>query len=161
MGCCDAALNTVLLVDDLRFNRIVLRKMLYKLGFDVLEAENGVEALELFYAQRSSLCCIFLDLQMPVMDGWETAQRLREFEEAEDMQRTPIVACSAVKYHELRHDGISAAHAALQSGVDELMVKPPSLERLTQTLSKYIPRLPVAIRGHEAVLTAGPVVAAQ
>ncbi|KAG1669148.1 hypothetical protein FOA52_002659 [Chlamydomonas sp. UWO 241] len=76
--------RTVLVVDDLLFNRRIISSMLRKLGFDVLEASNGEQACELYQMQEEqkahSICAVILDLNMPLLDGWQTASRLRELE---------------------------------------------------------------------------------
>jgi len=67
--------GTVLLVDDEEAVRTVGRRMLERLGYDVLVAEDGVVAVEQFRAHRGRISCVLLDLSMPRMDG---AQALRE-----------------------------------------------------------------------------------
>eukprot|EP00775_Hariotina_reticulata_P012063 gene12063-biopygen13965 len=69
--------DLVIQVDDMRVNRLVLGRMLRLLGFEVIEAENGKAALQQFLSHQESLSCVVLDLQMPVLDGWETAKQLR------------------------------------------------------------------------------------
>lgn len=53
-----------------------------KLGFAVLEANNGLEACDLYDSERGTIVCVFLDLNMPILDGWQTAQRLRQMEDS-------------------------------------------------------------------------------
>jgi len=69
--------GTVLLVDDDESVRKVGRRMLEALGFSVLLADDGREAIEVFRARRSEISCVILDLTMPVMDGGEAFQELR------------------------------------------------------------------------------------
>jgi two-component system cell cycle sensor histidine kinase/response regulator CckA len=70
--------ETVLLVDDQDMVRDLGQAMLERLGFDVLTARSGREAVEVFRAQSGALCCVILDLTMPGMDGWQTLRALRE-----------------------------------------------------------------------------------
>ncbi|KAG1669141.1 hypothetical protein FOA52_002652 [Chlamydomonas sp. UWO 241] len=76
--------RTVLVVDDLPFNRRIISSMLRKLGFDVLEASNGEQACEVYQRQEEQkshiICAVILDLNMPLLNGWQTASRLRELE---------------------------------------------------------------------------------
>jgi nitrogen-specific signal transduction histidine kinase len=69
--------GTVLLVDDDASVRKVGRRMLEALGFGVLLASDGREALEIFRARQSDVACVILDLTMPVMDGGDTFRELR------------------------------------------------------------------------------------
>lgn len=69
---------TVLLVEDEEMIRKMVSNMLFRLGFTVLEAEDGVEALEIFSRHRDEICIVLCDLTMPRMNGWETLQALRK-----------------------------------------------------------------------------------
>lgn len=69
----------LLLVDDEESLRSTLGAMLRGLGYEVLEASDGAEALEVFQRHRASLCGMVLDLTMPRMDGRETLRQLRTF----------------------------------------------------------------------------------
>jgi len=69
--------GTVLVIEDEEQLRSMVKEMLKHLGFTVLEAGNGIEAVEVFRQHRSQICCIVCDLTMPRMDGWETLAALR------------------------------------------------------------------------------------
>lgn len=73
----EAALATVLLVDDEEVVRVVGARMLRRAGFSVLTAEDGHQALDLFRAHIDDIDCVLLDLTMPHMDGEETFAELR------------------------------------------------------------------------------------
>lgn len=109
-------------VDDMRLNRLVLGRMLTKLGFEVVEADNGLAAIEQFIFHQPALSCVLLDLQMPVLDGWETAKRLRGLEAVSAWARVPIVACTALSPQENWHSHDTVAGSALSSGCDDLLV---------------------------------------
>ena len=70
--------GTVLLADDEPMIQRVAKLMLQRLGFSVLVASDGKEALELYQAHRKEIVCVLLDLTMPRMDGGECFQRLRK-----------------------------------------------------------------------------------
>ncbi|MBN2369893.1 MAG: response regulator [Vicinamibacteria bacterium] len=72
--------GTALLVEDDEIVRNVAAAMLVHLGFTVLEARDGVEALELFSQRRNEIRCVLCDLTMPRMDGWQTMAALRKLE---------------------------------------------------------------------------------
>lgn len=70
--------GTVLLADDEEPVRDVAELMLDRLGFTVLAAKDGAEAVELFRQHQNEICCVVCDLTMPLMDGWETLNALRQ-----------------------------------------------------------------------------------
>lgn len=70
--------GVVLLVDDEAMLRAVGSRMLSRLGFDVLTAEDGIEALEVFDEHSDRITCVICDLTMPRMNGWDTLAALRE-----------------------------------------------------------------------------------
>ncbi len=77
-----------LLVEDNQTNQIVAGKTLEKIGFDVVIAQNGIEAVEMMRGGGYDI--VFMDIQMPVMDGFEATKNIRTFD-----QETPIIALSA------------------------------------------------------------------
>lgn len=106
----------------MRLNRIVLRRMLQKLGFEVVEADNGLAAIEQFLCHRAALSCVLLDLQMPQLDGWETAKQLRMLEAGSCWGRVPIVGCTALGLQENWHGYNTVTDSALSCGFDGLLV---------------------------------------
>ena len=103
--------KTVLVVDDQEINRDFLEAILEE-QYAILFAENGQEALEVMTAHREELSVIMLDLMMPVMNGFEVLQRVREDEE---LQKIPIIVLTAEREAELR---------ALQAGAADFITKP-------------------------------------
>lgn len=82
---------TVLIVDDVDANVLLLKLLLTKAGYKTLTAYNGKDALEII--KKSSPDLVLLDIMMPVMDGHEVAAQLREMPERRDM---PIIFLSAL-----------------------------------------------------------------
>ncbi|KPA13944.1 multi-sensor hybrid histidine kinase [Candidatus Magnetomorum sp. HK-1] len=82
--------QNILIVDDIKENRMMLQSLLAPLGFDIQQANDGFEALE----KVTALCpdLILIDLLMPKMDGFEVVQKMRAIPEIE---KTPIIAISA------------------------------------------------------------------
>ncbi len=70
--------GAVLLIEDEDPVRNMAKQMLTRLGYTVLEAKDGVEALEIFQQHQDEICCVLSDLTMPRMDGWETLIALRK-----------------------------------------------------------------------------------
>lgn len=117
----------LLVVDDVETNRHLLRDMLAPLGFAVIEAASGQEALALARAARPAL--ILMDLMMPEMDGFETTRRLREDETLRDI---PIIAVSADAFEQARERSLTA-------GCQEYLVKPVSEAQLCECLRQFLP----------------------
>ena len=70
--------GTVLLVEDEEMVRSMAATMLTRLGYTVLEAKDGVEAVEVFRQHQDEIRCVLSDLTMPRMDGWDTLAALRK-----------------------------------------------------------------------------------
>lgn len=105
----------VLVADDTAANRTLVRAYLSRLGFEVLLAENGEQALETFARERPDI--ILMDVMMPIMDGLEATRRLR----AGDGASVPIVMLSA-----LGSEGDVVG--GLDAGADDYLVKPLSYQ---------------------------------
>lgn len=115
----------VLVVDVDEFNRLVLRRYLPSPPLKVALAVNGRAALQ--YVKRHWPDFVFLDLEMPVMDGYETARKLREVEKAEGKKLCTIVAVSS-------NDDEAIVKRALAAGCDRYLVKPAPREVIWQLL---------------------------
>ena len=102
----------VLVVDDNEDNREILVFRLQQLGFEVLVASNGKEAIET--ASQAKPDIILMDLRMPVMDGWEATRALRQTEWGKNL---PVVAVTA---HAMEED----RRRALTAGCNEFIPKP-------------------------------------
>jgi len=68
----------VLLVEDEEMLRIVAARMIARLGYTVLKASDGLEAVDVFQKRQNQIRCVLCDLTMPRMDGWETLTALRK-----------------------------------------------------------------------------------
>jgi len=118
----------VLLVEDNQVNQEVGKGMLESLGCRVEVVENGLLAFEA--VQRTSYDLVFMDCQMPVMDGLEATRRIREWQE-ESAARVPIVALTA---YAMKGDRI----ACLESGADDYLSKPFSRDQLSRVIGKHL-----------------------
>lgn len=118
-----------LLVEDNPVNSLVASKMLSKLGCRVDMVSNGAEALEA--VQRQSYDIVFMDCQMPVMDGYAATREIRSREgRSPRSPRSLIVAMTA---HAMRGD----RDKCLRSGMDDYLSKPINLNDLRKTLEKW------------------------
>lgn len=118
----------ILVVEDTLVNQKVTEAMLCQLGVEVDIAENGKRAIECWQNQRYDL--IFMDCQMPVLDGYQASQRLREMEN-DVAYRTPIVALTANVTSEDRA-------ACFASGMDDYVPKPVRKNDLKVALLKHL-----------------------
>ena len=99
------------------------------MGFDVHVAENGATALEMLNQERYDL--IFMDCQMPVLDGYQATRRIRETEQREASTRIPIVAMTA---HAMAGD----RDQCLRAGMDDYVSKPFKTEELKSILERWL-----------------------
>jgi CheY-like chemotaxis protein len=106
----------MLIVDDIRDNRLFLVKLLSPFGFDLREAENGQEAIDIWKSWNPHL--IWLDIRMPVLDGYEVIKRIRQGRaRVSDLPEAKIIAVTASSFDEDRT-------AILSAGCDDFVKKP-------------------------------------
>ncbi|MCL5043280.1 MAG: response regulator [Gammaproteobacteria bacterium] len=123
----------ILCVDDNAANLKLVTTFLDELGAQVLAADGGEEALQL--SRDAPLDMIFMDVQMPGMDGPQTTAELRLREEQAGLDPVPIVALTA---HALAHE----RRQLLRCGMNDYLSKPTSPEQLLQCVQKWTGQLP-------------------
>ncbi|WP_338166453.1 response regulator [Vibrio sp. 10N] len=121
---------TVLLVEDNLVNQKVASLHLEKAGYHYDIAENGAEAVELFQ-RKGSYDVILMDCMMPIKDGFEATQEIRDFERQQGMAPTPIIALTA----SVVDDDIQKCFDA---GMDAYVPKPVRREKLLHEMSNYL-----------------------
>ncbi len=119
---------TVLIVEDNVINQRVAKRMVEKMGFKTEIANNGQEALDML--QEKSYDLILLDVQMPVLDGLRTAQKIRIMEMNSE-QHIPIIAMTA---HAQKED----RDRCLEAGMDDYISKPINMQILEEKLRLYL-----------------------
>ncbi|TVR09777.1 MAG: PAS domain S-box protein [Phormidium sp. GEM2.Bin31] len=125
----------ILIVDDIEESRLLLRSLLRNVGFHIQEARQGEEALNLWETWQPQL--ILMDLQMPVLDGYEATRQLRQREATDRSgtsyppRRTPIIALTANLFAQEQQ-------AATFAGCDRLIAKPFSEQELLKTIGTYL-----------------------
>jgi len=119
----------ILIVEDNDINRQVLTSMLQRYGCEVSAAENGKIAFELATAGRYDL--ILMDCQMPVRDGFETTQSIRQWEQHEAQPHTPIIACTA-------YSMTGDREKCLAAGMDDYIPKPIRQDELDRILMRWL-----------------------
>jgi PAS domain S-box-containing protein len=122
---------SILVAEDNEINALLMRSLLGRLGHRVVITTNGEEALESWQAAKSAgtpYDLVLMDIQMPRLDGIETARRLRGMEASEPGRRTPILALTANTLVEDRY-------ACFEAGMDGFLIKPLDREKLAEALA--------------------------
>lgn len=133
----DQPIYRILLVEDQPENRILMVRMLNRAGFEVQQAVNGQEAVDLWQSWHPHL--ILMDMQMPVMDGYEATRRIRTLESQITQTdeavpppgRTCIIAVTASVFEEHRLQMIGA-------GCDDFICKPFTVDQLMSALAHHL-----------------------
>jgi CheY-like chemotaxis protein len=136
----------LLLAEDVEINREIVLALLEPTELAIDCAENGAEALDKFSKDPESYDMIFMDVQMPEMDGYEATRRIRAFESglgsgaegapgasARSARHVPIVAMTANVF---RQD----IEQCLAAGMDDHVSKPLNFDEVLVKLRKYLPR---------------------
>ncbi len=119
-------MTKILYVEDNEDNVYMLKMRLERKGYTVFIAENGQHALDIVASVEPSL--ILMDLNLPVLDGWEATRRLKG---APETSSIPIIALSA---HAMSGD----REKAMAAGCDEYDTKPVELQRLLDKMQQLL-----------------------
>ena len=120
------AAKRILVADDLAMNRELMREMLESSGYVVVEARDGSEAIREAYGGRPDL--ILLDLDMPVLNGYAVARRLRQ---DKDFLEIPIIAITGLSSREDRE-------RAYDAGFNSFLRKPFNLSNLRDEIECFL-----------------------
>jgi two-component system, cell cycle response regulator DivK len=115
----------VLVADDDADNRIIMSDILTAQGHSVIIAVNGLEAVDLSAKDRPDI--IFLDLSMPLMDGWQAAAKLRA---TPGTANIPIIAFTA---HAMAWD----EKKAIEAGCNDYLTKPCTPDKILEIIKKW------------------------
>ncbi|CAN2050586.1 two-component system, sensor histidine kinase [Candidatus Magnetomoraceae bacterium gMMP-1] len=116
----------ILVVEDMADSRILLCKLLESVGFDIKEAINGQQALEVFETWHPHL--IWMDMRMPVMNGYEAARIIKTTPKG---KKTPLIALTASSFDQDRQEILAA-------GCDDFIRKPFQEAEIFETLDKHL-----------------------
>lgn len=128
----------ILIIEDTPDSRVLLSKLLKPIGFDIKEASNGIEGLEIWQKWQPHL--IFMDMRMPKMDGYEATKQIREKEAkktgtkakfSQRINKTVIIALTASAFEEQRQ-------MILSVGCNDLICKPFSVKLLLEKISQHL-----------------------
>ncbi len=124
-------MRKILIVDDILVNRLLLKEVMKNLEITCVEAQNGKEAIDIIANERIDL--VFMDIEMPVMNGLETTRYVRE-KLPSPKKYIPIVALTA-------HNPASFFDDYRDVGFDYIMTKPYSIEKIKQAIERVLPNL--------------------
>lgn len=117
--------KTVLIVEDYPDTRLMMKYLLQRFGYDVVEAADGQEAVD--KVQQAQPDLILMDISLPVMDGLTATQIIRKFD---GFSKIPIIAVTAY--------GKSYYRQAIEAGCDDLINKPLDFDNLEPILEQYL-----------------------
>jgi len=130
----------ILLVEDNEINRLVGRTILEKLKATIVEAENGLIALDIL--QSRSIDCVLMDIQMPVMDGLESTQHIRNKLKLD----TPIIALSANALN-------TEIDKCMEIGMNDYIVKPFDENQLVESIHRHIHKMENQHKNRDLIAT--------
>jgi two-component system cell cycle response regulator DivK len=122
--------KNILYIEDNPDNMLLVKRVLTSRGYCLLEAKDGMEGLSVAESQKVDL--ILLDINLPDLDGYEVARRLRSFAGKPELAYVPIIAITA---NALKGD----AEKALDAGCDVYMSKPINIRELWARVEGLLP----------------------
>ena len=117
----------LMLVDDSSTNRLVIGSQLQRLGYDVVIAGGGAEAIDLFTDHPDGWSCLLMDLQMPELDGYQTTEQLIQIADRRDVAMPPVVALTAHVTEDHRRQ-------CQRAGMAGFVTKPVDTRRLAEEI---------------------------
>lgn len=116
--------KTILIVDDAVFMRMKLKKIIQAYGFQVIEANDGLQALEIFKEHKPDL--VLMDISMPEMDGLTSLRHMMDYD-----HNIPVIMCSAIGQE-------SKILEAGRLGAKDFIVKPFKDKEIEEVLTCYL-----------------------
>ena len=117
--------KTILIVEDFKDTRILMKFLLEQLGYEVFEAEDGFKAVEM--VKRLIPDLILMDMALPLINGLSATKIIRQFKETSEI---PIIAFTA--------SGQYLYQQAIEAGCNELISKPLDVDKLQPVLDQYL-----------------------
>lgn len=123
-------MRKILIVDDIFTNRMLLREIIKKINAQSIEAQNGKEAISIL--RREQIDVVFMDIEMPVMNGLETTQYIRKHL-PKPKCNVPVVAITA-------HDPTEFMQNYHDIGFTQFMSKPYSIDKIERVIANIEPQ---------------------
>ena len=120
----------VLLAEDNEVNQLVIRHMLDPNAYELVVADNGREAVDLYQDDPNQFDVVLMDVSMPEMDGYEATRAIRALEQEKALSSTPIICLTA-------HVMASDIEAADEAGMDDYLAKPVNKDKLDRMLLRW------------------------
>ena len=132
--------SKLLVVEDNMVNQLVISSMLESRDYEFEMADNGVLGVEAYIAQQPTM--ILMDISMPEMNGMEATQKIRAYEESQQLPRCPIVALTA---NAMKGD----RERCLEVGMDDFLSKPVVMEELFACIDQWVELQAAPRRGND------------
>ncbi|KYQ90728.1 response regulator receiver domain-containing protein [Tieghemostelium lacteum] len=124
-----SSIANIFVVDDDPINRKIVSKILAKLGFrNIYVAQNGLEMLNTVKKNNIKVSLIITDVQMPIMNGVESTQKIRLVEKFLNLKRIPIIGLSSID-----------RNSCLSAGMDDHIPKPLVVSKFVSILASFLP----------------------
>jgi len=121
----------ILLVEDNHVNRLAARRLLERMGYSVSTVSSGDKAIEILESQEFDM--VFMDIQMPIMDGIESTKRIRDPKKSKVLNsQIPIIALSA-------HNEKEYYQTCIEAGMNDYVIKPFRLVDFVEKIEKFKP----------------------
>ncbi|MGJ8693337.1 MAG: response regulator [Thalassotalea sp.] len=121
----------ILLVEDNRINQLVAKKILLELGIEVTIADNGQAAIDILKSSQTAFELIFMDCQMPILDGYQATEQIRAGLASEQNSSLPIIAMTA---NAMKGD----REKCLLHGMDDYISKPINIETIRDKILQWL-----------------------
>ena len=131
--------HKVLIVEDNTVNQMVVEGLLNRQGLSFTTVSDGEQALYLYRRHHAEYSLIFMDCEMPTMDGYTATRLIREFEKANQLAPIPIVALTAHVVQEYQEKIVTA-------GMDACIAKPIEVKIFSDTLKRFLTQKRAAVR---------------
>jgi CheY-like chemotaxis protein len=141
----------ILLADDSPDNRMLIKTYLKRMPWHLEMVEDGEQALAKFIGNEYDV--VLMDIQMPVMDGYDATRKIRQWESEQGRAATPVIALTAAA---LKEDEVKS----LEAGCDLHVTKPVKKARLLEAISKAVEGQPNAGQARDDAADASPASAA-
>lgn len=122
----------VLIVDDIPTNLAVIEGLLTGYDINLIRAMDGKKAVDLYKTRTIDL--VFMDIQMPLMDGFDATREIRLFEKLQNMSKRPIIATTA-------HIEPADQYLCINAGMNDYLRKPLMVDELENVLQIWAPNL--------------------